>query len=134
MSSQVIKQDKTNIKYLLIALVGIVIPWVAGFYLAKSFGFDFGASIFVGTALTATSIAITANVLKEMDKLQTEAAKAIIGAAIIDDVLSLLALTIAEETVSGVLSLPLVLVTIAKAIGFLVIGVFRGSGFFRFPE
>jgi len=95
--------------------------------LAKFFGYSLGASIFVGTALTATSIAITANVLKEMGKLQTEAAKAIIGAAIIDDVLSLMALTISAEIVSGALSLPLILVTILKAIAFLVIGVILGS-------
>lgn len=120
-------KDITRIKYFLIALAGIIIPWVAGFYLAESFGFGFGASVFVGTALTATSIAITANVLKEMGKLQTEAAKAIIGAAIIDDVLSLLVLSISGEIVSGELSLPLVLITIAKAIGFLIAGVFLGS-------
>lgn len=120
-------KDIVNIKYFLIAVAGIIVPWVAGYYLAKLFGYDLGASIFVGTALTATSIAITANVLKEMGKLQTEAAKAIIGAAIIDDVLSLLALTISAEIVSGELSLPLILVTILKAIAFLVIGLILGS-------
>jgi Kef-type K+ transport system membrane component KefB len=92
--------------------------------LAKIFSFDFGAYIFVGTALTATSIAITANVLKEMGKLQTKAAKAIIGAAIMDDILSLLVLSVSGGIVSGVLSIPSILITISKAIGFLVIGVF----------
>jgi len=120
-------KDITHVKYFFIALAGIIIPWVAGYYLAKIFGYSSGASIFVGTALTATSIAITANVLKEMGKLQTEAAKAIIGAAIIDDVLSLLALTISAEIVSGELSLPLIMVTIIKAIAFLVIGLVLGS-------
>jgi len=120
-------REIANIKYLAIALFGIVVPWLGGFYLAKLFGYDYAASIFIGTALTATSIAITANVLKEMGKLQSKAAKAIIGAAIIDDVLSLLALSISQEIVSGALSLPLVLITIAKAAGFLVAGVFLGG-------
>ena len=120
-------KDIANVKYFLIALAGIIVPWIAGFYLAKMFGYDTTASVFIGTALTATSIAITANVLKEMGKLKTEAAKAIIGAAIIDDVLSLLALTISAEIVSGALSPPLILVTILKAIAFLVIGVILGS-------
>ena len=120
-------KEIVNIRYLWIAVPGVIIPWLAGFYLAKLFGFDMGASIFIGTALTATSIAITANVLKEMGKLQTEAAKAIIGTAMIDDVLSLLALTIVGEAVSGELSIPLVLLTVAKAIGFLVIGVIIGG-------
>jgi len=120
-------KEIVNVKYLFIAALGIVIPWIAGFYLARPFGFDNDASIFIATALTATSIAITANVLKEMGKLDTTAAKAIIGAAIIDDVLSLLALTIAEEAVSGDLSATLILITVAKAIAFLVIGIIVGG-------
>jgi len=120
-------KEIVNIKYFIIAFVGIVIPWIAGFYLAKIFSFDFGASIFVGTALAATSIAITANVLKEMGKLQTKAAKAIIGAAIMDDILILLVLSMSGGIVSGVLSIPSILITISKAIGFLVIGIFLGS-------
>ncbi|MFC2069883.1 cation:proton antiporter [Chloroflexota bacterium] len=120
-----------KVKYFIIALAGIIFPWIAGFFLAKPFGFDFGASIFIATALTATSIAITANVLKEMGKLETQAAKAIIGAAIIDDVLSLLALTIASEIVSGELTVVLVLVTIAKAVGFLVLGIYLGRQLVR---
>jgi len=115
-----------NLKYAWIAAAGIIVPWLAGYYLAQIFGFDTGASIFIGTALTATSIAITANVLKEMGKLDTTAAKAIIGAAILDDVLSLLALTIAEEAVSGEISLPIILLIIVKAAAFLVIGAFLG--------
>jgi Kef-type K+ transport system membrane component KefB len=64
-------KEIVNIKYFFIALFGVIVPWVGGFFLAKLFGFNYQASIFIGTALTATSIAITANVLKEMDKLQT---------------------------------------------------------------
>jgi len=117
-------KEITNIKNFWIAFLGIIVPWIAGYYLAIYSGFDFGASIFIGTALTATSIAITANVLKEMDKLQTDTAKAIIGAAIIDDVLSLLALSISQEIVAGEISISLTVVTIIKAAGFLVIGNF----------
>ena len=119
-------RDITKGKYFLIAAVGVIVPWIAGYAIAKPFGFDNDASIFIGTALTATSIAITANVLKEMGKLETNAAQAIIGAAVIDDVLSLLALTISEEAVSGGISAGPVLITIVKAIGFLVVGVLAG--------
>jgi Kef-type K+ transport system membrane component KefB len=115
-----------NVKYMLIALVGIIVPWVSGYYLALLFGFDFGASIFIGTALTATSIAITANVLKEMGKLQTEAAKAIIGAAVLDDVLSLLVLSISKGVVSGTFSPLSLFITTIIAIVFLVAGALLG--------
>ncbi len=116
-----------NFKYLMIALVGVVVPWVGGFYLARSFGFEFRPSVFIGTALTATSIAITANVLKEMGKLKTGAAQAIIGAAVIDDILALLALTVSEGLVDGTLSPAPVLIALAKAIGFIAAGIFGGN-------
>jgi Kef-type K+ transport system membrane component KefB len=94
--------------------------------LAKSFDFDFKASLFIGTALTATSIAITANVLKEMGKLQTDAARAIIAAAVIDDVLGLIALSTSQGLVSGDLSAASVAITLVKAVGFIVIGIILG--------
>jgi Kef-type K+ transport system membrane component KefB len=112
--------------YFLIALLGILLPWGGGFLLAEAFHFDFNASIFIGTALTATSIAITANVLREMGRLQTRAAKAIIGAAVIDDILALLALSVSEGLVSGTLSLSSISIVLLKAVAFLVIGALTG--------
>jgi Kef-type K+ transport system membrane component KefB len=120
-------KDIARIRYLVIALGGVIVPALSGFFLASLFDFDFNASVFIGTALTATSIAITANVLREMGKLQTETAKAIIGAAVIDDVLALLALSVSEGIVSGELSSTLILITAAKAIGFIVIGILIGK-------
>jgi len=116
-----------------IALLGVIIPWVGGWWLATGFGFDSASAIFVGTACTATSIAITANVLKELGKLQTEAAKAIIGAAVIDDVLALLALAISTDVVGGSFSYISVAIVTVKAVSFIVIaaaiGIFGVSRF-----
>jgi Kef-type K+ transport system membrane component KefB len=105
----------------IIAGIGVIIPWIGGYWLALLFGYDMPSAIFIGTALTATSIAITANVLKELGKLQTEAAKAIIGAAVIDDVLSLLALAISTDAVSGTLSAGGIAIIAVKAVAFIVI-------------
>jgi Kef-type K+ transport system membrane component KefB len=105
----------------IIAGVGVIIPWIGGYWLSLLFGYDMPSAIFIGTALTATSIAITANVLKELGKLQTEAAKAIIGAAVIDDVLSLLALAISTDVVSGTVSAGGIAIVAIKAIAFIVI-------------
>ena len=113
-------------RYVIIALVGVLVPAFSGYFLAKAFNFDFKASVFIGTALTATSIAITANVLREMGKLQTDAARAIIAAAVIDDILGLMALSSSQGLVSGDLSAVSVLVTLAKAAGFIVAGIFVG--------
>ncbi len=111
-----------------IAMLGVLVPALAGYLLGSVFGYDFKASVFIGTALTATSIAITAKVLREMGKLQTEAAKAIIGAAVIDDVLALLALSVSEGLVHGGISVASVLVTVAKAAGFIALGIVIGRG------
>jgi Kef-type K+ transport system membrane component KefB len=120
-------KEISKVSYFLIALIGILIPAIAGYFLASLFGYDFTTSIFIGTALTATSIAITANVLREMGKLQTAAAKAIIGAAVIDDVLALLALSVSEGIVFGQISAFNLTITAAKAIGFIVIGIIIGQ-------
>ena len=117
-------KDITKFRYLIIALAGILVPWVCGYFLALAFGFDRNSSIFIGTAVTATSIAITANVLEEMGKLQTVAAQAIMGAAIIDDILALLALTVSEQLVTGSLQSLTILVNLGKAVAFLIVGAF----------
>ncbi|WP_440951344.1 cation:proton antiporter [Methanosphaerula subterraneus] len=110
-----------------IALVGVILPWIGGWGLALLFGYDSASAIFIGTALTATSIAITANVLRELNKLQTEAAKAIIGAAVIDDVLALIVLAISTSVVEGSFSYwGIALITI-KALLFIIIGAAFGT-------
>ena len=119
-------KDIWKVRYVVIALVGVIVPALSGYFLAVAFGFDTKASVFVGTALTATSIAITANVLKEMGKLQTATARAIIAAAVIDDILGLLALATSEGLVSGDLSAASVLITMAKAAGFIIAGILLG--------
>jgi Kef-type K+ transport system membrane component KefB len=119
----------------IIAAVGVIIPWIGGYWLSLLFGYDTPSAIFIGTALTATSIAITANVLKELGKLQTEAAKAIIGAAVIDDVLSLLALAISTDVVSGTVSAGSIGIVALKAVAFIMIaGAFGLLVVSRFME
>src|SRR3989344_3125123 len=68
--------------------------FTAVFFLAAIFGYSTIQAMFIGTALTATSIAITAYTLKELKYINTPTAKAIIGAAVVDDVLALLFLSI----------------------------------------
>lgn len=114
-------RDIFNLKYGIIAVFGVIIPWIGGYATSLLFGFDMQSAFFVGTALTATSIAITANVLREINQLQSDAAKAIIGAAVIDDVLSLMALAITEDMVSGTFTPEGILIVFLKAIGFMVI-------------
>lgn len=83
----------------LVALCGVIVPLIGGTALAMLFnssGSDnvFIQDVFVGVVLTATSVSITVETLKEMGKLTTVVGNTILAAALIDDVLGLIALTI----------------------------------------
>ena len=91
---------KTGVKATLIACSGVFIPLVMGallymsFYGFSSFGSEeFYRAVFVGVILTATSVSITVQALKEMGKLSTEIGTLIVSAAIIDDVIGIMVLT-----------------------------------------
>lgn len=76
------------------AFFGAVTPLLGGFLTSFFFGYDIYTSIFVGATLTATCLGITSSVLKEIGKIKTDTAKAMIGAAVIDDIISLSILSI----------------------------------------
>ncbi|MCL7415481.1 MAG: cation:proton antiporter [ANME-2 cluster archaeon] len=123
-------KDISNVTSLLVALVGVIIPWIGGYLLAVLFGYNTISAIYVGTALTATSVAITAHVLKEMGKLDAPASKIIIGAAVVDDVLGLLALSITTEfAIHEITALSIIKIAVI-ALVFLFFGVYLGMNFF----
>lgn len=116
---------------LLVALIGVVAPFALGFgsvYALNLGGKDqFAIALFVGAAMTATSVGITARVFGDLGALKSREAKTIIGAAVVDDILGLLILTIvAELLTTGDFSIVDLGVISAKAVGFLVVVVFVG--------
>jgi Kef-type K+ transport system membrane component KefB len=131
-------------KSIAIGLGGIIVPFILGYFVSVlllpstvTAGFP-ATAIFIGAALVATSIAITASVLAEMGLLDSKVAKAILGAAVIDDILGMIVLSIAagmsgqSPAILGLsvdLSIYVVfLVLISSA--FIVIGVFIGAKYF----
>jgi Kef-type K+ transport system membrane component KefB len=79
--------------------LGVIIPFFVGFYVFLMFGLEAIESMLVATALTATSIAITIQVLNELGKMQTKEARLILGAAIVDDILAIAALSVVTTMV-----------------------------------
>ncbi|MDQ3837049.1 MAG: cation:proton antiporter [Thermoproteota archaeon] len=77
-----------------IASVGVIVPFFVGFYAFTAFGIEALQSILIATALTATSIAISIQVLTELGRMQTKEARLILGAAIVDDILAIAALSV----------------------------------------
>jgi Kef-type K+ transport system membrane component KefB len=74
--------------------LGVVVPFFVGYYAFAAFGIEALQSILIATALTATSIAISIQVLTELGKMQSKEARLVLGAAIVDDILAIAALSV----------------------------------------
>jgi Kef-type K+ transport system membrane component KefB len=118
---------RAGVQATLVAAVGVVVPFVLGFMLMHWLDESVLVSVFVGATLTATSVGITARVLADLGRLQDAAAKVILGAAIVDDILGLLILAIVTGIAqTGSVSIASVTVLSAKALVFLVLAVVLG--------
>lgn len=123
----------------IIALLGVLVPLAAGFGTAFIFNrpeliestattSTFLQNMFIGVILTATSVSITVETLKEMGKLNTRAGNAILGAAVIDDILGIIALTIITSLADSTVNVAIVLL---KIVGFFVVAVIAGLIFYK---
>lgn len=115
----------------LIALIGVIVPLLGGAAAAYFFndsvdGNKMLQNIFIGIILTATSVSITVETLKEMGKLSTPAGNAILGAAIIDDILGIIALTMVISMADSSVSIGMVLL---KILGFFVFTFVAAVGY-----
>lgn len=105
-----------------VAIIGVAVPFAAGFGIASAFGEEGKIALFIGAALTATSVGITARVLGDLRALATTESRIILGAAVADDVLGLVILTVVVKIVTeGSIGTGVVLETIGLALGFLLV-------------
>ncbi len=103
-----------------VGTLGVILPFVAGFFVLQLFGFHTYQAMLVATALTATSIAISVQVLSEYGKLKSAEARLIIGAAVVDDILAIAVLSIVTSIGGGTDTVDVVEIsfTILKVLGF----------------
>ncbi len=139
LESNIAEMRKVGVSSLLVATVGVVAPFILGYFISAMFVTEVPASIleinpnfditnihlFIGATLCATSVGITARVFKDLGKLQLPEARIILGAAVIDDVMGLVILAIVSgivlaAEVGGSLDILSLLSITAIAIGFLV--------------
>lgn len=107
---------------LLVAVLGVAVPFVLGGAVALGLGQAAEPAIFLGAALTATSVGITARVFGDLRALATTEARVVLGAAVADDVIGLIILTVVVQVVGGgSVTVTSVGSTVAWAVGFLVI-------------
>jgi len=107
----------------LCALLGVVLPFTAGLALVLAVGgYDMNAAMFMGAAMVATSVGITARIIKDMRLMDVKESRIIIAAAVIDDVLGMIVLAIVQgmATSEGGLEIMDLLVIILKAVAFVV--------------
>jgi len=86
-----------NKRNFLVAFAGVVFPFIGGYAYAVMAGHNFAYSMFLGAALTATSVGVTVAVLQEFRVLDKEFSKVVLGAAVIDDILGLLVLSLVKN-------------------------------------
>lgn len=114
---------KCGVASTVIALLGVIVPLLGGWFVASFFNNSGDSNtmlqnIFIGVILTATSVSITVETLKELGKLSTHTGNAILGAALIDDVLGIIALTIITSCADPSISLAIVLLKILAFFAF----------------
>lgn len=110
-----------------VALVGVVVPMGLGYGAGVLLGLDPKTALFVGAALTATSVGITARVLGDLGSLNSPAGRTVLGAAVADDVLGLIILTVVVRIVeAGSIDAVEILRVSGLALAFLVVAVIVG--------
>ena len=116
---------------LTVGVLGVIAPFAAGFLAAELAGGDLSLAIFLAAALTATSVGITSNVLRDIGGLSTRSGRIILGAAVIDDVLAIMILSVASGVAAGSFAIGNVAVLLLVAVLFVAVVVVGGTRILR---
>jgi Kef-type K+ transport system membrane component KefB len=92
---------KVGARAMVVAVLGVVLPFAAGYLFAVWWDGSFVEAMFIGAALVATSVGITARVLGSMGLLDLQTSRIILGAAVIDDILGLIILSLVSNLKAG---------------------------------
>ena len=112
----------------IIAVVGVAFSFVIGYATLKAMGVNSLAAVVCGAALTATSIGVSTRVLADLGFLQTEEGRIVLGAAVLDDIIGLVLLSVIASFVSGVaISAGGVVRTSVIAFGFVAVAIAVGN-------
>ena len=135
METDVKKIKETGKASFFIALLGVIVPLVGGFLITAAFNGGFNGIekvqllkyIFMGVILMATSVAITVETLRELGRFRTKSGTTVVGAAILDDIIGIIALTVLMSATNGTSHIGIVTL---KIVGFFVFAAACGFGFY----
>jgi Kef-type K+ transport system membrane component KefB len=116
---------------LAVGILGVILPFAGGLLAAELAGGDLTLAIFLAAALTATSVGITSNVLRDLGGLRTTSGRIILGAAVIDDVLAIMILSVASGVAAGSFAIVNVVTLLGVALLFIGVVVVGGTQILR---
>ncbi len=109
-----------------VASFGVILPFGLGYLVAKWLGFTAPQALFVGAALTATSVGITARVFGDLGQLGTRVASVILGAAVLDDILGISVLSVVQGLTGRGVSIIQIPLLIVEAVAFVALALLLG--------
>ncbi len=112
---------------LIVAVLGVAVPMLCGWALMMAWDHNNIEALFTGTAMVATSVGITARVLGDMGLLDSTAARIILGAAVIDDILGLLVLAAVSSAAKGDINVAEIATTAALSLAFVAAVTFLAA-------
>jgi Kef-type K+ transport system membrane component KefB len=115
----------------IVAASGVILPFLLGYFAAIFFGFSHLIALFVGTSLVATSVGVKASILTELRMLRTRIGTLIMGAAVIDDVIGVLMMSLVGIAVVGVATVTDIFLLAVFTILFFLLSLTAGIKLFR---
>jgi Kef-type K+ transport system membrane component KefB len=114
-----------------VGVLGVAFPFAAGIALMFLLGYGRADSLFVSAAIVATSVGVTARVLRDMGAVQTTIARVVLGAAVVDDILAILILAVVAGLVTGGVSTLSIAILVIEVVMFLALVLFAGPALTR---
>lgn len=122
-TEDMLKVGKTS---LLVAVLGIIFPFVFGYLYTRIIAHSTVEAMFIGAAMVATSVGITARVLGDLKILDAKVSKVILGAAVIDDIIGLIVLAVVTGLGQGTISYLKIGLVLAEAVAFVIFLILIG--------
>ena len=117
-----------------VAVLGVVVPFIMGYYVSILLFASSIEAMFIASALVATSVGITARVLEDLGMIHSNEAKIILGAAVIDDILGMIVLTLVSGAAGGDLSMFNIVIVVGEALCFVAIVALLGTRIVRYAS
>jgi Kef-type K+ transport system membrane component KefB len=104
-----------------VGFLGVALPFAAGIALMFPLGYGRADALFVSAAIVATSVGVTARVLRDLEAVRTTASQVVLGAAVVDDILAIMMLAIVAGLVQGDLSTLSIAILVLEVVAFLAV-------------